>query len=148
MNTTSPLPDDELDKLFSDFFKSQLKQPWPKAPMPTASATASATAEPSTLVASRAETPRNTPAKSRDNVARARFTLAASVALMLGTCWYLSNDLQPGGTPSGNTPRQTGTRYLPESGATGGKNDVLDQLNKNKAKENGNGVKIDPANIE
>ena len=33
MNATSPQNEtDATDQLFSDFFKAQLKQPWPKAP--------------------------------------------------------------------------------------------------------------------
>src|SRR5262245_44668066 len=105
MNTTptNTEPSDELDRLLSDFFKGELKKPWPKAPMPAASAS-----EPSELAAARAaEAPRNTPATpaGRDNTARARFTLAASVALMLGTCWYMSNGFQPGTQPTA-TPQQ------------------------------------------
>src|SRR5215468_8251064 len=99
MNTTPTHTEtqDDLDRLFSEFFKAQLKHPWPNAPVPAASASAQPT-EPSELRAARAaDAPRNAPALARrDNSARARFTLAASVALMLGACWYLSNGFQPG----------------------------------------------------
>src|SRR5215213_8749196 len=101
MNTTPTHAEssEELDRLFSEFFKAQLKHPWPNAPVPASGA--AKPAEPSELVTARtAETPRNAPAPARrDNSARARFTLAASVALMLGTCWYLSNGFQPGSRP-------------------------------------------------
>src|SRR5262245_40985749 len=101
MSTISQKPEtpDELDKLFSDFFKAQLKRPWPNAPLPAGSGGAVALAsEPSELVTSRTqtETPSIVPAtapqvkaKGRDGTARARFTLVASVALALGTCWAL-----------------------------------------------------------
>ncbi|MCI0701964.1 MAG: hypothetical protein L0241_12855 [Planctomycetia bacterium] len=133
MNATPPNTEalDELDRLFSDFFKAQLTKPWPKAPMPAA------TTEPSELVTARTtEAPRNQPtpvrATGRDNTARARFTLAASVALMIGTCWYFSNGFAPGERPTAPTPNPNGS-FLPGSGAHGG--DALDQINKNKATE-------------
>src|SRR4051794_29755905 len=100
MNTTPPhaKAPDELDRLLSEFFKAQLKHPWPNAPVPAGANGGAAQTEPSELLAARtANAPRNTaPPARRDNTARARFTLAASVALLLGTCWYLSNDFEPG----------------------------------------------------
>ena len=50
MNTspTNTEPSDELDRLLSDFFKGELKKPWPKAPVPPG-AMASAS-EPSELL--------------------------------------------------------------------------------------------------
>src|SRR5215475_10716934 len=68
-------PADHLDRLLSDFFKAQMQHPWPAAPATPAS-------EPSVLVAARAaalNAPHNQPA--RDPQSRARYTLAASVAL-------------------------------------------------------------------
>jgi hypothetical protein len=130
MNTTPTTTEtDELDQLLSDFFKGELKKPWPKAPMPVAAAT-----EPSELAAARAaEAPRNQPTPaSRDNTARARFTLAASVALALGTCWFLSNGFQPGEGSGQPVVPGNGTKMLPDGGAQGGKGDALDQMNKNK----------------
>jgi hypothetical protein len=136
MNTTPANAEtaDELDRLLSDFFKAELKTPWPKAPTPAAAAT-----EPSELAATRAaEAPRNVPTPTgRDNTARARFTLAASVALMLGTCWYMSNGFAPGGHPGQPTPTPPGPGMLPDGGAQGGKGDALDQMNKNKAIDDG-----------
>lgn len=90
MNTT-PLPDDALDSLLSDFFKGQMKKPWPAAP-----AAANAASEPSVLAAARARQPgaEPNPVAARDPGGRARYTLAASVAILLGTCWTLSNGFQ------------------------------------------------------
>jgi hypothetical protein len=97
MNHTPP-SDESIDRLLSEFLKAQLPQPWPAAP-------ATAASEPSVLVADRAgaaEAPRNQPAP-RDTTARSRFTLAASVALLLGTCWTLSNGFQAGDRPATGT---------------------------------------------
>jgi len=79
MSQTTLPPDSErpIDDVLSDFFKSKLPQPWPAAPR---------TAEPASLLASRRATAQNN---------RARLTLAASVAILLGTCWYFSNAPQP-----------------------------------------------------
>jgi hypothetical protein len=69
----TPMPPDALDQALSDFFKAQMPRPWPAAPA-TAHATPSALATPRT-----------------DTLTRARLTLAASVALLLGTGWYLAS---------------------------------------------------------
>ena len=75
----NPLPHDAVDDLLSDYFKSKMRQPWPAAP-------AAASAEPSALHA----------ARHADRGNRSRYTLAASVALLIGICWYFSNGSQPG----------------------------------------------------
>lgn len=80
---------DRTDDVLSDYFKSKLRHPWPPAP-------ATAHAEPA-----------RAPAAAGQGT-RARVTLAASVALLLGTCWYLSN-----GTP-------TAGRAAPQPGVAGG----------------------------
>ena len=146
-NTETP---DELDRLLADFFKAQLKRPWPGAPTPTATAKS---AEPSELAAARAaDVPRNHPTPARrDNTARARFTLAASVALMFGTCWYLSDGFQPGERPGQGTPVPAGPRLLPHGGASGTDHETLQKLQENKAKANdgnGGGDKIDMGKFE
>jgi hypothetical protein len=131
---------DELDRLLSDFFKSQLKQPWPKAPLPASGAST----EPSELAAARlTEVPSDKPAPAarRDNTARSRFTLAASVALVLGASLLLSNGYRPGVRP-GVPPTNGGLKMLPKSEAMPGKGGVLDQIDKNKAtKDNDGGFK-------
>ena len=148
MNTlpTTSEPPDELDRVLSDFFKAQLKRPWPGAPSPIAEKSA----EPSELAAARAaESPHNTPTPARrDNTARARVTLAASVALMFGTCWYLSEGFQPGERPGpagpANGPRNL---MLPASGASGDQHLPLQKIEENKARGNG-GNRIDMDKFE
>src|SRR5262249_36279363 len=108
MNQTSSTDDlrsgpvDDLDRLLSEFFKGQLKRPRPAAPVVMTAAT-----EPSVLAATRGpelEAPRNQPTANRDPGSRARYTLAASVALLLGTGWFLSNGFQPGERPVPSVP--------------------------------------------
>src|SRR6476659_5289952 len=85
---------DNLDRLLADFFQAQLPRPWPDAPM-------AVVAEPSSLVVAsvaHTEVPRNQPTV-RDTSRNSRYTLAASVALFLGTCWYLSSGFQPPSRP-------------------------------------------------
>jgi hypothetical protein len=99
MKHTTPITptDESVDRLLSEFLKAQMPKPWPAAP-------ATAASEPAELVAQRAaatETPRNAPAASRDTSARSRLTLAASVAILLGACWTLSNGFQGGSHATG-----------------------------------------------
>ena len=140
--TKSAATQDELDRLFSDFFKSQLKRPWPNAPIPVATA---APAEPSELASARtSEAPRNRPnSAARDTTARARFTLAASVALMLGASLYLANDYEPGVRPV--TPASTPAlpNMLNGAGADGNKHEPLRTIEQEKAKEHGPKVDMD-----
>ena len=140
MNPTSPVNEtDALDRLFSDFFKSQLRKPWPKAPLPAAAA------EPSELATARAaEMPRNAPAPARrDTSARARFTLAASVALALGATWYLSNGFQPGSRSTGPAPASKSFGILPHGTADGTDHAPLKKIEQDKAKGDNGGIKID-----
>lgn len=94
------LPPEPVDELLSDFFKSKLPQSWPAAPR---------TAEPASLVASRRATAQNN---------RARFTLAASVAILLGACWYFSTGSQPAErdkpAPGGPGVLQNGSAKMPK----------------------------------
>jgi hypothetical protein len=131
---------DELDRLLSDFFKAQFNQPWPKAPTPAAAAT-----EPSELVTARtASAPRNEPAPTRrDNTARARFTLAASVAVFLGASWLLSNGFQPGTQP---VPTPNGSPSMFDKGVSKDQG-ILPTIQKNKALDNDGGFKMDPVKI-
>jgi len=131
--------EDNLDRLLSDFFKAQMQSPWPAAPATPAS-------EPSVLVAARnasAEDPRNQPVATappvtRDSGSKARYTLAASVALLLGTCWYLSNGFRPAErTAPGSSNNPTGSGLIDKGIA--GNPDALEQLRKDKA-TGGNGI--------
>lgn len=142
MNAKTSLTEDSLDSLFSGFFKAQMKQPWPAAP-----ATPTIHSEPSTLATARAtvvETPRNQPvAAARDSSSKARYTLAASVALLIGTCWTLSNGLQPNDRP-GNT---NGSPSMDMNPFKASDPEVLKELRKEKATKGNNDGLIDPANI-
>lgn len=76
----TPVPPDAVDRLLTDFYTSQVRRPWPPAP-------AVGRAEPAASVAARG--------RAADGSTRARLTLAASVALLVGGCWYLSGGLHP-----------------------------------------------------
>jgi hypothetical protein len=117
-------PPDKLDELLSDFFKAKLPHPWPAAPVPTP-------AEPSGLVAAR-----TLPANA-DRGNRARMTLAASVALLLGACWFLSGEGQPGpraATRPGGGPSvlEQGTAKMPAA---------FDKVRADKAKKTDDSMK-------
>ncbi|HEY1189761.1 MAG TPA: hypothetical protein VGE74_19085 [Gemmata sp.] len=147
MNTNAlQTPPDELDKLLSGFFKAQLKNPWPKAP---SVAPVTPVVEPSTLATARAaDAPRSVPVSVRDGTARARFTLAASVALLLGTGWFLADGFHPGAR-SGHeaAPGKRGGLFLPASGADGSEHLPLKKLGEDKAKGSG-GIKVEIGGIE
>ena len=77
----APLPDD-LDQHFRAFFRTQVPSPWPDAPLPRE--TQSAT------VAGRAS--------------RSQWVLAASVVVLMGFGWTLSDRFQPtSGGSAGST---------------------------------------------
>lgn len=144
MNTTPTRTEtqDDLDRLFSEFFKAQVRHPWPNAPVLATANSSAPPTEPSELVASRAADASQSdsaPAR-RDSSSRARFTLAASVALMLGTCWYMSDGFQPGARPATN-PNPGGPGMLQKGGA----NDpaVLKEVEKIKATEGGPKIDMD-----
>jgi hypothetical protein len=145
---TNPEPPDELDRLLSEFFKAQLRHPWPNAPVPAAAPAS----EPSGLVNSRAAEARNEadPAR-RDGSARARLTLAASVALALGACWALSSGFEPTATPGVAPATPVGPGMLQNGGASGNGHPTLDKLQENKEKDpNGNNAapKVDAGKLE
>jgi hypothetical protein len=139
MNHTPP-SDESIDRLLSEFLKAQMPQPWPAAP-----ATA-ATSEPSVLVASRAgatEAPRNQPAVPRDTSARSRFTLAASVALLLGTCWTLSNGFQSGDRPATGPNGSNGPGVNLHDTTAEGKGGLPGAIANEKDKKGNPPVKVD-----
>lgn len=116
-------PVDSLDRLLSSYFKAELPQPWPTAPNSPAT-------EPSNLVAERlavAESSRPQEA-ARDTSSRARRTLAVSVAILLGTCWYLSSGFQPANRAD-PVPARGGV--LNDAGAS--KPAALEELNHDRA---------------
>ena len=87
----TPLPHDPVDDALADYFKSAMPKPWPAAPR---------TAEPSSMRA------------PRSSASRARFTLAASVAIALGVCLYFASGLQPAARPAPGRPA-----FLPDGSA-------------------------------
>jgi hypothetical protein len=127
--------EDNLDRLLSDFFRSQIQHPWPPAPMPQR-------AEPSVMVGLRNSAAAGEPSRTQpttaqstsDPSARARYTLAASFAMLLGTCWYLSNGLgtaDRAGPAAAPSPRVLGV--FPDSSAE--KPAPLTELRKDKAEK-------------
>ena len=116
-------PADPLDRLLADFFQSQLKQPWPLAPTTPST-------EPAALVASR-----DSKTTRRDSNRQSRYTLAASVALLLGICWLFSSGFAPGVRPAIG-PAPTGG-MLKDAGASDPA--AVKELRKDKAIEGGAG---------
>ena len=91
MNYPIPrMPDDEVDRLLSAFFRAEMPDPWPEAPEHQSTL---ADVQPVTVAAAPGVT-----------LNPSRFSLAVSVALLIGTCWCLSR------IPVTNTapPRETG----------------------------------------
>ena len=86
---------DKIDDVLSDFFKSKMRHPWPAAPV-------AASVEPA-----------RRPAAYADQGNRARFTLAASVAILIGTCWYFTN----GSNTDRVAPKADGPSILGEGSA-------------------------------
>lgn len=81
MNTQHNFPNtgDEVDRLLSSFYQSEMPTTWPAAPKPWAEkAHTSAVASPS------------------NPASRSRWALAASVAILVGSCWYLSGHMTNG----------------------------------------------------
>ncbi len=69
---------DEVDRLVTAYFRAEMPAKWPAAPRPWAEPARSA----------------NPPA--RDPATRSRWALAASVALLIGSCLYLSGQATDG----------------------------------------------------
>jgi hypothetical protein len=136
MTMTQNPPPDALDKLLSDFFKRQMKQPWPPAPVPPGPSPLSALdgrvslngkptlAEPAPAA--------RTPA---DPITPARLTLAASVALLLGGCWYLSGVWQPTAAPQ--NVAQPGAPAIDARKMTAEGAEPLDKIREDKARNVG-----------
>ncbi len=136
--------ENNLDRALSDYFKSKMKQPWPAAPSIPARI---ATTEPSVLVDARTEAEysavepsRNQTIKvgvSRDGGHKSRYTLAVSVAVLLGVSWCLSNGLQPGERigPASSSPKVYGV--FQDAGAENPA--TLKELRKDKAEQGNDG---------
>jgi hypothetical protein len=126
MNANTPDQPDDLDRLLSDFFKAQLKMPWPAVRVPDP-------AEPAALVAVRNDSPATRSRTAGDPGNRARLTLAVSAAILLGGCWYLSNGLAPADRPANTTPSPSVGPGLKDAGAS--EKGVLPQIREDKARD-------------
>ncbi|HEX3150338.1 MAG TPA: hypothetical protein VHR66_19835 [Gemmataceae bacterium] len=81
---TKDKTNDDMDRLFGAYFQAQLPAKWPAAPRPWV------------------EKAHNRPAHSTiDPAVKSRWALAASVAMLLGGCWYLSGHLNNGKAKTG-----------------------------------------------
>ena len=80
MNTSDQFPAEQrIDRLLSAFFKAELPDPFPTMKAPAADM-------PMPAVAAAAR-------EHRSSLQQSRLSLAASVALLLGGCWYLSGQI-------------------------------------------------------
>jgi hypothetical protein len=87
MNTKLPnRPADDPDRLFAAYFQDQLPAKWPACPRPWAEK-----AQPAATA-------------SGDPAMKSRWALAASVALLIGSCWYLSGQVHDGKAKPGFNP--------------------------------------------
>jgi hypothetical protein len=90
-----PAPPDELDRLFTAYFRHQMPSPWPAfAPTPSAG-----------------------PSRKPVGAGRSRATLAVSAAALLGFGLYLSSG--PRQLPSGAGAQPSGPGLLKEATAKG-----------------------------
>lgn len=86
MNTTQLSPTDrEMDQMLSGFFKSELPNPFPPLNLPTRAEL------PMPLVAGEPTRERRT------NTLKSKLSIAVSVALLIGGCWYLSGRMSEKG---------------------------------------------------
>ena len=101
MNTNSnhpTRPENDIDRVVGEFFRSQLPRPWPAAPKPWVEKASLST--PSARAAS-----------------RSRWALAASVAVLVGGCWYLSGHLTNGRErPDTNFDGTADTKHAKDAG--------------------------------
>ena len=75
-NTPQPsVPGDEVDRLVTAYFRAEMPAKWPAAPDTTGASRHAARSE---------------NARGADPATKSRWALAASVALLIGSCWYLS----------------------------------------------------------
>jgi len=91
MNTTNELQTNcDVDRLMSAFFKSEMPDPFPPMKLPAARAE-----QPMPVVATLERR-----SARRSSTTKAKISIAASVALLLGGCWYISGRMS-------DTPEQT-----------------------------------------
>jgi hypothetical protein len=74
---TRGLPEDDLDRVLFAYFKHEMPDPWPNLPIPAGNVRPASAA----------------PVPHRRSGRDARFALAASVAMIVGSCWYLADHM-------------------------------------------------------
>jgi hypothetical protein len=89
MNTTTRIPNPPedgagLDQLLASYFRSEMPARWPTTPQPWTDKARAATTNPTV-----------------DPSRKSRWALAASVALLIGGCWYLSGHMSDGKVKQG-----------------------------------------------
>ena len=107
MNTNtrdSNPPGDDVDRLVTAYFRSEMPAKWPAAPRPWA------------------EPARPSNGTTADPATRSRWALAASVALLIGSCWYLSNKATDGQRrPAVNLDGTADVKHAKDAGKDPGK---------------------------
>jgi hypothetical protein len=95
MTTNKPLPaGDEIDRLLTAYYRSEMPANWPEPPRPWT--------EPARIART-----------SGTSSNRSRWALAASVALLIGGCWYLSGQITDG-RPKKDLRLEEGTANPPK----------------------------------
>lgn len=110
-HTTKSAGQDDLDRLLLTFFQGEMPRKWPAAP--------SVDVEPSSLVAERI------PARSGSG-STSRWVLAASVALLMGLCWFTLRQTGPVAVQPTVEKKDT-------SKATAGDGPILQEMSKHRA---------------
>jgi hypothetical protein len=78
MTTNNPKPaGDEVERLLTAFYRAEMPANWPDAPRPWTE-------------------PARSSSTSVNDGSRSRWALAASVAMLIGGCWYLSGQITDG----------------------------------------------------
>ena len=105
MNTpSSNSSGDEVDQLVTAYFRAEMPAKWPPAPRPWA------------------DPARPTNGSAADPATRTRWALAASVALLVGSCWYLSVKGTDGQRrPDTNFDGTADTKHAKEAGKDKGR---------------------------
>jgi hypothetical protein len=138
--------ENDLDRLLGAYFKAQLKKPWP--PPPPLPAHGAAPVEAATVLAERRVLEQvhsiPHPLRSSHSETRARWTLLASVILLLGGSWFIANGVPSSDRRHSPVTEIHGTRLL-EAG-TAGNPKALETLRETKAKDDD--LKVPPPKVD
>jgi len=103
----------DVDRMLSAFFKSEMPDPFPRLKLPAGQSNM-----PMPVAANLASSNWNA------SVVKSRLSLAASVAMLVGGCWYISSQIGP-----------------PAERPTAGKGDLSAKIPKERLKANQEGLK-------